>query len=79
MRLRNVKNAREIVDNSSFVVHEPKEYKENIGLKDLIAQFDNLFDVKINLLENDIVAMAYLYHIINLALFVIFYRHIITF
>ena len=27
MRLRNVKNAREIVDNSSFVVHEPKEYK----------------------------------------------------
>lgn len=27
MRLRNVKNAREIVDNSSFVVHNPKEYK----------------------------------------------------
>lgn len=27
MRLRNVKNAREIVDNSPFVVHEPKEYK----------------------------------------------------
>ena len=27
MRLRNVKNAREIVDNSSFVVHSPKEYK----------------------------------------------------
>ena len=27
MRLRNVKNAREIVDNSSFVVHEPKEFK----------------------------------------------------
>ena len=27
MRLRNVKNAREIVDNSSFVVHEPKGYK----------------------------------------------------
>ena len=27
MRLRNVKNAREIVDNSSFVVHGPKEYK----------------------------------------------------
>lgn len=27
MRLRNVKNAREIVDNSPFVVHEPKEFK----------------------------------------------------
>ena len=27
MRLRNVKNARGIVDNSSFVVHEPKEFK----------------------------------------------------
>ena len=27
MRLRNVKNAREIVDNSSFVVHNPEEYK----------------------------------------------------
>ena len=27
MRLRNVKNAREIVDNSPFVVHSPKEYK----------------------------------------------------
>ena len=27
MRLRNVKTAREIVDNSSFVVHNPKEYK----------------------------------------------------
>ena len=27
MRLRNVKNAREIVDNSIFVIHEPKEYK----------------------------------------------------
>ena len=27
MRLRNVKNAREIVDNSSFVVHNPKDYK----------------------------------------------------
>ena len=27
MRLRNVKNAREIVDNSSFVGHNPKEYK----------------------------------------------------
>lgn len=27
MRLRNVKNAREIVNNSSFVVHKPEEYK----------------------------------------------------
>lgn len=27
MRLRNVKNAREIVDNSSFVVHNPDKYK----------------------------------------------------
>ena len=27
MRLRNVKNAREIVDNSPFVVHDPKEFK----------------------------------------------------
>ena len=27
MRLRNVKNAREIVVNSSFVVHNPEEYK----------------------------------------------------
>ena len=27
MRLRNVKNAREIVDNSTFVIHQPKEYK----------------------------------------------------
>lgn len=27
MRLRNVKNAREIVDNSPFVVHEPKVFK----------------------------------------------------
>ena len=27
MRLRNVKNAIEIVDNSPFVVHEPKEFK----------------------------------------------------
>ncbi len=27
MRLRNVKNAREIVDNSSFVVHNPEEFK----------------------------------------------------
>lgn len=27
MRLRNVKNAREIVNNSSFVVHNPEEYK----------------------------------------------------
>lgn len=27
MRLRNVKNAKEIVGNSSFVVHNPEEYK----------------------------------------------------
>jgi tRNA (guanine-N7-)-methyltransferase len=27
MRLRNVKNAKEIVNNSSFVVHNPEEYK----------------------------------------------------
>ena len=27
MRLRNVKNAREIVDNSEFVVHNPQEFK----------------------------------------------------
>lgn len=32
----------------------PKEYKENIGLKDVVVQFDNLFDIKTNLLENDI-------------------------
>ncbi|HAB66916.1 MAG TPA: tRNA (guanosine(46)-N7)-methyltransferase TrmB [Firmicutes bacterium] len=27
MRLRNVKNAREIVDNSSYVIHNPQEYR----------------------------------------------------
>ena len=27
MRLRNVKNAREIVNNSSFVITNPEEYK----------------------------------------------------
>ena len=27
MRLRNVRNAKEIVDNSDYVVHNPFEYK----------------------------------------------------
>ena len=27
MRLRNIKNANEIVNNSSFVIHEPEKYK----------------------------------------------------
>lgn len=31
MRLRNVKNAREIVDNSSYVVHNTIEYKGNFS------------------------------------------------
>lgn len=31
MRLRNVKNAREIVDSSSYVVHNPEKYKGNFS------------------------------------------------
>ena len=29
MRLRNVKNAKEIVANSSYVIHKPKDFKGN--------------------------------------------------
>lgn len=31
MRLRNVKNAREIVDNSPYVVHKPREYRNKFN------------------------------------------------
>lgn len=33
MRLRNVKNAREIVDNSSYVIHNPQEYRGSYAKK----------------------------------------------
>ena len=46
MRLRNVKNAREIVDNSPFVVHEPKEYK---GRYNEIFGNDNPIELEIGM------------------------------
>lgn len=46
MRLRNVKNAREMVDNSPFVVHEPKEYK---GRYNEIFGNDNPIELEIGM------------------------------
>ena len=46
MRLRNVKNAREIVDNSPFVVHDPKEYK---GRYNEIFGNDNPIELEIGM------------------------------
>lgn len=47
MRLRNVKNAREIVDNSSFVVHNPEEYKGNF--KKLVFGNENPIHLEIGM------------------------------
>lgn len=63
MRLRNVKNAKNIVDNSKYVINNPKEY---IGSYQTLFNNDNPINIEIGMGKGDfIIGMAKKYPNIN--------------
>ena len=63
MRLRNVKNAKEIVENSDYVIKEPEKY---IGKYNEIFNNDNEINIEIGMGKGDfIIGMAKKYPNIN--------------
>lgn len=63
MRLRNVKNAASIVENSKYVINEPKEYK---GKYKSLFNNDNPINIEIGMGKGDfIIGMAKKYPDIN--------------
>ena len=63
MRLRNVKNAKNIVDNSKYVINNPEEY---IGKYQTIFNNDNPINIEIGMGKGDfIIGMAKKYPNIN--------------
>ena len=63
MRLRNVKNAKNIVDNSKYVINNPEEY---IGNYKTLFNNDNPINIEIGMGKGDfIIGMAKKYPNIN--------------
>lgn len=63
MRLRNVKNARSIVENSNYVINNPKDY---IGKYKTLFNNDNPINIEIGMGKGDfIIGMAKKYPNIN--------------